>query len=218
MSPLPRLPFPRRVPFHTASFLTIAFVLAGCASLSREQCLQGDWHQIGYADGVAGAAAARINDHAKACADVGVKPDLDAYLHGREQGFQKYCRPANAFDLGRRGAPHNAEECPAFLKPAFYFEYDRGSQLGQIESELAERRAQIDRNHRQLLHHDARIAAIRGELARPDLSNERRTALLNEFNRLVEVKNTLGRDNAFLYHEADRLQLRLQAKLREFGR
>ncbi|TFV88439.1 DUF2799 domain-containing protein, partial [Oxalobacteraceae bacterium OM1] len=138
---------PRSRLLAAAAPLLAALAAAGCASLSKDQCLQGDWRQIGYTDGLAGAPAGRINDHAKACGDYGVRPDLDAYLRGREQGFQTYCRPYHAFDLGRQGTPHNAAECPESLKPAFYFEYDRGLQLHRIESEIAERRAQIERNH-----------------------------------------------------------------------
>jgi Protein of unknown function (DUF2799) len=201
-----------------ASLPLLCAALSACASLSPEQCLHADWRQIGYADGVEGADAGRINDHAKACAEVGVKPNLDDYLRGREQGYEKYCRPANAFTLGRRGSGYHVDECQESMKPAFLYEYERGRQVYLIENDLAQRRSQIEQNHRQLRRSDERIGAIRGELARSDLPADRRTGLLNEFNRLVEDKNALSRENAFLYPEADRLQLRLQQKLREAGR
>ncbi|TFW09380.1 hypothetical protein E4K72_06350 [Oxalobacteraceae bacterium OM1] len=67
-------------------------------------------------------------------------------------------------------------------------------------------------------HNDERIAAIRAELGRSDVPGDRRGSLLNEYNRLVDQKNLIGRDNGFLYRDVDRLQLELQAKLREFGR
>jgi hypothetical protein len=213
-----------RVLFSSARIATrvpaviAALLITGCASLSPEQCQHADWRQIGYTDGVEGASAYRINDHAKACAEVGVKPNLDEYLRGREQGFQTYCRPGNAFALGRRGVSHNGAECQEAMKPAFYGEYDRGYQLHLIEADIAQRRSQIDRNHHQMPRNDERIAGIRTELAKSDLPADRRTSLLNEFNRLVEQKNSLGRENSLLSSEADRLQFQLQMRLREFGR
>ena len=194
-----------------------AALLSGCASLTPEQCLRADWRRIGYADGAAGASAYLINDHTKACAEVGVRPNIDEYLRGREQGFELYCRPEHAFALGRRGAAHHADECPEPMKPAFYTEYERGHQVHFVESELGQRRARIERNHWQMRRDDERIFAIRSELAKGDLPAERRNGLLNEYNRLVDRKNFLGRENGILQLEADRLQFQLDMRLREFA-
>ena len=207
----------RTLRFRLALLLLPAALLSGCASLTHEQCLRGDWRQIGHADGSAGASAYLINDHAKACAEVGVRPNLDEYLRGREQGFELYCRPQNAFAIGRSGAAHNADECPESMKPAFYTEYERGHQVYLVESELAQRRARIDHNYWQMRRDDERIFAIRSELAKGDLPAERRNGLLNEYNRLVDRKDFLGRENGLLQLEAERLQFQLNMRLREFG-
>lgn len=193
-------------------------LLAGCASLSPEQCLQGDWRQIGFSDGVAGRSALRINDHSKACAEHGVRPNLDDYVTGREQGLRNYCQPENGFSIGRQGASHNAGDCPENMKPAFLDQYQRGYQIHLVETDLAQRRAHIDRNYRRMRHHDERIAAIRSELGRPDLPPARRTALLNDYNRLVDEKNFMGRENSLIQIEADRLQMHLYMRLQENGR
>ncbi len=36
----------------------------------------------------------RIQEHASACAKIGAKPDMEAYLSGRIEGLVSYCQPA----------------------------------------------------------------------------------------------------------------------------
>ena len=204
---------------RAATLLLPVLLLAGCATLSPEQCRHADWRQIGFTDGMDGASAARINDHARACAEVGVRPDLDQYLHGREQGLRTYCRPENGFAVGRSGDPANAAaDCPEQMKFAFLNEYRRGQEVHLIEAELARRHSRIHHNNRLIRRDNERIAGIREELARKDLPDERRTALLKEFNHLVEQKDAIGRENRYLASETDRLQFQLQMTLRAFGR
>jgi hypothetical protein len=194
-----------------------AILLAGCATLTSEQCRQGDWRQIGFADGAAGISAARINDHSKACAEVGVRPNLDDYLRGREQGLRNYCQPENGFSVGRAGNSAIVSDCPENMKYAFMEQYRQGQQVHLLETDLAQRRSRIYQNNSRIHHQNERIALIREELRKKDLPDDQRKALLDEFERLVEHKNTIGRENAFLLAEADRLQVHLQLKLRESG-
>lgn len=197
----------------------LALLLAGCASLTPDQCRHADWRQIGFTDGMDGESAARINEHAKACAEVGVRPDFDQYLHGREQGLRSYCRPENGFMVGRSGNLANAAaDCPEHMKFAFMAEYRRGQEVHLIEDELSRRRSRINHNNSLIHRNNERIAGIREELAKKDLPDERRGTLLKEFNHLVEQKDAIGRENLYLASEADRLQFQLQMTLRAFGR
>lgn len=196
----------------------LPLLLASCASLSPEQCMRADWRQIGFADGTTGISAARINDHAKACAEVGVRPDLDAYLQGREEGMVRYCQPENGFTIGRNGGTPNVADCPEQMKPFFLDQYRRGYQIHVIEGDLAQRRSRLYRNNLQIRRNDERIAAIRAELEKKELPEDQRKSLLHEFNHLVEQKNALGRENAFLVVETERLQGYLYMYLREAGR
>jgi hypothetical protein len=194
-----------------------ALMIAGCATLSPDQCRHADWRQIGFADGAGGASATRINDHAKACAEVGVRPDLDAYLRGREQGLVNYCRAENGFSIGRGGSAANAADCPESMKLAFLDHYRRGQQIHFLESDLAQRRSRIYENNDRMRRNNERIVRIREELRKRDLPDEQRKALLDDFERFVERKNAAGRENDFLVREVDRLQFHLQMKLREAG-
>ncbi len=201
-----------------ASISMLVFILAGCASLSPEQCKNANWHQIGFTDGTNGASGARIDEHAKACAEYGVRPNLDEYLKGRSQGLLNYCQAENGFALGRRASEHNVGDCPENLKPAFLEQYYRGNQIHFLEEELRNYHSRIDHNRKQIRRDDERIAAIKTELQKKDLSADRRTALLTEFDHLVENKDALVRNRSWLQRDSDRLESRVRLKLREFGR
>lgn len=206
------------IPVRLLCLLAWGAMIAGCASLTPEQCMHADWRQIGFSDGTQGLPGSRIDDHAKACAELGIRPDLDKYLKGRAQGLYSYCQPENGFQVGRRGDAQNAADCPDYMKPAFLDQYWRGHQIHEIEAELAQQRSRIDRNRYQIQRKDERITEIRADLKKNDLPVDRRTSLLDEFNRLVDEKNALVRKNAFLHTEAERLQMHLDMTLRTFGR
>lgn len=92
-----------RVIFPLVGGVLITAVLAACDSVTPEQCAAGDWRGIGFTDGTKGRTADYIAQHQKACAKLGVSPDLDAWLAGRKQGLPQYCTPSKAYEVGRSG-------------------------------------------------------------------------------------------------------------------
>ena len=59
-----------------APLLATLVLLAGCASMSEDQCRRADWLERGQRDGRNGENPYRIDDHRKACGKVGIVPDL----------------------------------------------------------------------------------------------------------------------------------------------
>src|SRR5215468_2471108 len=90
----------------TLAAVGLATLLAGCASMSKDECLAVDWRTIGYEDGVEGRSGDRIAEHRKACAKYGVRADLDLYQQGRNQGLREFCQPVNGYRLGVRGGTY----------------------------------------------------------------------------------------------------------------
>lgn len=86
--------------------------LTGCATLSKEECLTGNWQAIGFADGAAGRTPDYLNSHNKACSKVGVAADYRAWEQGRKEGLKQYCTETNAYQIGRRGT-QISPVCPA---------------------------------------------------------------------------------------------------------
>lgn len=128
-----------------------ALVLAGCSSVSKDECLAIDWRTVGYEDGATGQGVERLSSRRQACARHGVVPDLDAYRSGREEGLLEFCQPANGFRVGARGRGYSGA-CPPHLAPAFTEAYEAGRELWRLErqvsdaiSGIASRRSEITR-------------------------------------------------------------------------
>lgn len=200
------------------AIVACAVLLSSCASLTPEQCRNADWRQIGYADGVNGTPAARIQDHAKACAKVDAKPDMEAYLSGRMEGLLSYCQPENGFKVGRRGRPDNVGDCPPHLRAAFLDNYRQGQEINSLEGEVQRLRNLLENDQREVRRADRRMDDIRDELRRPNLGSDRRTQLLNEIERLLYRKQDAGSRQLGLQRELDIAFQRLQFRLREMGR
>ncbi|MES2070583.1 MAG: DUF2799 domain-containing protein [Pseudomonadota bacterium] len=192
--------------------------MAGCASLSKDQCLNANWQQIGFADGKQGLPPDQLNEHAKACTEYGVQTNFEQYMLGRSRGLLNYCQPENAFNTGRAGRGENVAACPPNMQNAFLFEFRRGGEINQMEGELESLRSRISANNSRIYRNDGRIGDIRNELRRTDLSTDTRNALLNEFNRLVDEKNSLIRDNGYVQRDMDRRRDMIMMRLREFGK
>ena len=61
----------------TATLMTSA--LAGCATMSPEECLRANWEEVGYNDAVEGYPVSRSLEHRKACASAVVIVDFELY-------------------------------------------------------------------------------------------------------------------------------------------
>lgn len=73
------------------TFGAISYFLVSCATLSKEECLKGEWRIVGYKDGVKGYDMKRLERHKKACKDYGIKPEITPYQEGRKAGLTYYC-------------------------------------------------------------------------------------------------------------------------------
>ena len=124
-------------------------VLTGCATLSKQDCMQGDWYGVGSKDGHAGETSSRLSDHIKACNEYGIAVDNNAYMAGREQGLKDYCRLENAFIVGLNGQPYH-HVCPPnidrlfahYHSTAFTVHEDR-AELDQLDNDLSSKESQL---------------------------------------------------------------------------
>jgi len=109
-------------------------LLAGCASLSEEQCLSTDWRAIGFEDGAKGAPASALPERRQTCTKRGAAAfDMPAYLAGRREGLQTYCTLENGFAVGASGAA-DADVCDGEERALFLAGYSRGARLFALEA------------------------------------------------------------------------------------
>lgn len=148
----------------TCAIALAALLAAGCATLSEEECHDGDWYRVGLSDGHAGASPERIAKHIEACAEHGVSIDREQYAAGRVDGLRHYCTRANGYRVGREGFGY-AGVCPSGSEPEFLVGHDLGRRFHAVDRELA--------------RIDADLRIYRQQMGNDSLSDEQRNRIEN---------------------------------------
>jgi hypothetical protein len=115
------------------AIMAMLIMVAGCASVSKEDCLLTDWYEIGRLDGRQGKARTAFQGRAKACLEHGINADRQAYYKGHDLGMQYYCTEQKGFELGQQGLAYRSV-CPLQLEGNFRAGYDKGLQSFCSES------------------------------------------------------------------------------------
>ncbi|MBF0188970.1 MAG: DUF2799 domain-containing protein [Magnetococcales bacterium] len=170
--------------------LLLAWQLSGCASLSKEECLAADWRTIGFGDGAAGKRASRLDDHREACADYSVKPNLTAYLAGRDAGLLTYCRPGKGYSEGSNGRSYEGV-CPAELEGPFLSAYRSGKIVHDAESAVSAIEKRIRESRNDLENLKTRLMQAESKAVASGLSDTDRKTAVNEVVHLSEEKGRL---------------------------
>lgn len=191
--------------FRPALLFTLAMTAAaGCSSLSRNQCVAGDWETVGYRDGAGGVASSRLLDHHDACVAHGVVPDRNAYLAGWQDGIAQYCQPANGFSLGQRGVAYG-NVCPLRLNGAFRAAYQDGQRIYMAHTEVANVQHEISQRQQRLQSIKNELAGIAGSVLDSGSTTADRAQMLLTANDLAQEQ---GRLNS----EIDELERELEYK------
>jgi len=163
----------------------LALVLAGCASLSEEACLEEDWQGIGMRDGAAGhVAESRFNAHLRACSVVEVVPDRREWQQGYARGLESYCTSSSGLREGLAGRPYR-NVCPAATEAGFL----SGHELGRAEHARRTRVRELDR---EIDHRTRRSAALRAALEAPEANSALREELSQNEAEITRLRLDLG--------------------------
>lgn len=162
--------------------------LSGCASLSKSECLNANWEDIGVRDGANGEPEEYLINHSTACAKVNVVPDRGAWLHGRDRGLERYCLPHRMYSLGEYGSGFDAGICRNFDQERLVDAYEKGREvkrrsgiLSEIDAELRDIRTRLENKELEKKERE-RLAYRLGQLeyqrvdAERDLEHARRRA------------------------------------------
>jgi hypothetical protein len=153
--------------------------LGGCASLSKSECMNADWEDIGVRDGAAGRPEEYLIQHSKACAKVAVAPDRGAWLHGREQGLERFCVPHRVYQLGESGYGFDSGICRRYDTDRLISAYETGRDVRRLAGQLSAI--------------DEEIADITDELSREDLEKKERRVLAVRLGQLAYQRNDAER-------------------------
>ena len=164
-------------------FVVTAGALAGCATMSKEACLQGDWAGVGFKDGEAGRPQSRLDEHAKACAKTGVVPDAAPYFAARDQGLKLYCTQDRGFSEGRTGQSY-AGVCPPGPERGFLVGYGDGQLVHAAVSRLSGAESDRQSADHRAEKRDREARGVEDELRSPKLNDEQKKELRDRLNRL----------------------------------
>lgn len=190
-----------------------AAALAGCATMSPEECAVADWRALGAVDGERGETLATFENRQQTCAKNGIVADFDAYKLGRADGLVSFCRPERAFQFGLDGGAYRGV-CPAETDTAFRMNWERGYAVYQAKSAFESARSSLEslysrRDSVEKKMRDNEIASTE-----PNITPELRKYRLSEVDRFRRERNEIEReirdktyDVRFRAEELSRLRL-----------
>ncbi len=127
----------------------VAVLLAGCATLSEDQCRLVDWKDLGQRDGTLGQSPDRVQDHAKSCAKVGIVPDVAMWRAGWREGVVAYCTPRTAWSEGSRNHAYRGA-CRDLDEEGFKRWHRAGLDVYRTRTERERARSEVERLEAQL--------------------------------------------------------------------
>ena len=155
---------------------TIVVAFSGCATLSKNECLEADWFEIGRRDGSMGKPRALFQQHRDACLKHSVNPNRDAYYEGRDEGLKFYCTKDNGFEQGRLGRKYHYV-CPPEFEPDFLAGYAEGKEIREYESKIASLKKRLERIEREIEKKESKLYSSK-------LSDEQRAKIRTEIRSL----------------------------------
>lgn len=145
---------PAAMPLPARLLVPVLALLAGCATLSEQQCHSVDWWQLGQSDALAGAGPDHVFRHREACERHGVVPDQPQWLQGHAQGLPAFCTGPQGYRHGSRNGDYHGQ-CPPDLEPAFLAGLHLGQELHETDQRIAEQDREIERLRRAMRAEDA---------------------------------------------------------------
>lgn len=161
--------------------------LAGCSTMSKDQCLAGAWGEKGYADGQAGYPMSRLDDHAKACAKYQVAPNPAAYGSAREDGLRSYCTFERGWEEGRSGNTYYGV-CRPQEEQAFLPAYHDGLRLHEVEAAFETAENALNSAEARIANRQDKLEAKERELDGEGLTDQERERIRN---RIQEVRGEI---------------------------
>ena len=162
-------------------------LLAGCTTMTKDQCLAGAWGEKGYQDGLSGYRTSRMDDHAQACAKFGVAANPTAYLSAREDGLRTFCTWENGFRQGRQGNSYGGVCTPA-EEARFLPAYQDGRQIYAAEQAVASIESALNSAISRISDREDKLEAKQRELRQEGLTDEQRERIRE---RIREVRGEL---------------------------
>ena len=172
--------------------------LVACAVISKEQCLDADWRQIGYGVGKNGNTdkTSAFDKRKRTCAKHNASANWREFELGHSDGIVAFCQLDNAVKLGVDGAVHaiNKRVCSERDYQGFHESFNTGYKLYILNSRVNEIDITISHAYNQISHHKNNLHRINKKLASNDVNKNERKSLISERKRIRRQIKHLARD------------------------
>ena len=201
---------------HIFILASITLIASACSTMNKSECLNADWRTIGYSDGARGYKASRIGQHQSACAEYGVRPDLNAYNSGREQGLGQYCVPTTGYNRGLRGYRYNGV-CARHNERDFVIALNYGLAVYKEVQILNNLKSQYKKEQDYIYKLEDELRFKEEQLVSGRLSKVKAVIILNETKEIAEELGKAKSNLADLDHDIRRQGRRVNRMKRESG-
>lgn len=191
---------------YILTFSFIAVFLSSCSTLNKDECKTADWKTIGYTDGIRGYKAIRIDKHRSACAKYNVRPNLDTYTTGRNEGLKQYCVPATAYKKGISGYNYNGV-CSGHNEIKFLDAFNYGLTIFQAKRKLNNLEAKYAEEELYIIALEEKLYRKEERLVSGKLPKEKARKLLH---RTKEITKELEEAKSHLLHISDNIDHQIQ--------
>jgi hypothetical protein len=136
-----------KINFLKTFSITMLLTLVSCSTISKKDC-DKNMNDFGIQQGRAGSPKKYTDEIRNTCMGKNPNIDLSAYELGFYKGWDEYCTPTKAFDMGKR-ADQYVSFCPAEREAQFREKYLLGKhyfELKDVESSIVEKMNDIRPN------------------------------------------------------------------------
>lgn len=201
---------------HILILASITLIASACSTMNKSECLNADWRTIGYGDGSRGYKASRISQHRSACAEYGVRPDLNAYNTGREQGLGQYCTPTTGYNRGLSGYRYNGV-CARHNERDFVVALNYGLSVYKEVQVLKKLKSEY-RKEQQYIHKlDDELRFKEEQLISGRLSKVKAVIILNETKEMAEELGRAKSNLANIDYDINKQARRVNRMKRQSG-
>lgn len=189
-------------------FTTLVITVTACSTMNKSECLTADWRTIGYGDGARGYKAARISEHRSACAEHGIRPDLNAYNSGREEGLNKHCTPTTGYNKGLSGYQYNGV-CSGHNEQNFVEALNFGLAVYSEVRTLNNLKSNYAKQQRYIQQLEDELHLKEDQIVSGKLSKVKAVIILNETKEIAEelgkAKSDLNNMNYDINNQSQRV-------------
>ncbi|MBX2847562.1 MAG: DUF2799 domain-containing protein [Acidiferrobacterales bacterium] len=193
--------------------LSISFLITGCSTMEKTECIASDWQQVGLDDGTRGVAANKAGSYLENCSGSEVAVDMNAYNQGHEKGVALFCQTENGFDLGKKGYEFSVQ-CPT----EFNSEYKIGYQYYIVNSNIAKVENALLTSENNLIKLESNITNAEIQLSSDDLSISEQTALRQNIDSMTSQIDGYEQARVRLEPALHQLRQQLQTLNAQYGR